>query len=35
MLSELREVAWLAGIIIILSMLGIGVGIGMALVVFA
>jgi hypothetical protein len=35
MLSELREIAWLAGIIIILSMLGVGVAIGVALVAFA
>jgi hypothetical protein len=34
MLSELREVAWLAGIVSILSILGIGVAIGVALVVF-
>jgi hypothetical protein len=35
MLSELREVAWLAGIISILSILGVGVAIGVALVAFA
>jgi hypothetical protein len=35
MLSELREVAWLAGIVSILSILGIGVAGGVALVAFA
>jgi hypothetical protein len=35
MLSELREVAWLAGIVSILSILGIGVAVGVALVAFA
>jgi hypothetical protein len=34
MLSELREVAWLAGIVSILSILGIGVAIGVALIAF-
>jgi hypothetical protein len=35
MLSELREVAWLAGIVSILSIAGIGVAIGVALFAFA
>jgi hypothetical protein len=35
MLSELREVAWLTGIVSILSILGIRVAVGVALVVFA
>jgi hypothetical protein len=35
MLSELREVAWLAGIFSILPILGIGVAVGVALVAFA
>jgi hypothetical protein len=34
MLSELREVAWLAGIVSILSILGIGVAIGVAFIAF-
>jgi hypothetical protein len=34
MLSELREVALLAGIVSILSILGIGVAIGVALIAF-
>jgi hypothetical protein len=34
MLSELREVAWLAGIVSVLSILGIGIAIGVALVAF-
>jgi hypothetical protein len=35
MLSELREVAWLAGIVSVLSILGICVGVGVALIAFA
>jgi hypothetical protein len=35
MLSELREVAWLACIVSILSILGIGVALWVALVAFA